>query len=588
MTSLYQTRKDILSETAEKESLQLPAAHRDATQFKNSLQSTVTETDEIRSILAAQLPRLLQDISFLKSQSPKPLDIKILNQLAASLDSANIVMSNNFVKIPLYDSPSPFSIFENMQGDATLTNNLDSNIAPVTLFGFSVVSEKVTEGSHKNSIHVRLIDCLTKGAPVAFEAYVSPSDLPTFKKEFAEKISAEYRQRLPQWKATIDTITPMAHPEQYAGITYIPKVPSQKLDKLTDFKLSIAVDTAGRESTADHYVPIDIDLLNNGSLSIHGSLQSIVLSRSIPISEIKRDANDRLISINGSELYQHYIDDAGNIVSRVRSTYVGAKKGDAAFETITIKIPNQYANSKEIAVDLKSLGLDKVTFPIQQNGIPIIVKGNEQVPTFHSFEPLTSLGPKYPILIDKVKNGIQSGLQMLGQIDLSLVQHVVISQTFDENAYFARVNPSTIVVQDQVLKKHPAAALFVARHETFHLIDGTYNYSLSDGALKAFHESLLKRDDEGKSFFTKINESTVYGEFGGHAQENSRELFASLMNALSHPDYQKKLSHFSWQDKLDLHNALDALRTNLHNQKNIPESALIFLRIQEMLAGYKL
>ena len=114
--------------------------------------------------------------------------------------------------------------------------------------------------------------------------------------------------------------------------------------------------------------------------------------------------------------------------------------------------------------------------------------------------------------------------------------------SFTANAYFSVLNPNAFVVQTEELRTG-GNILQTANHEKYHLFDCHYKFWLSGGKFEKLFEQELD-SERGAAFFDQLNESSFYADMkghGGHSRDDRRETFASLMNSLTPPKWEKRI-----------------------------------------------
>lgn len=117
----------------------------------------------------------------------------------------------------------------------------------------------------------------------------------------------------------------------------------------------------------------------------------------------------------------------------------------------------------------------------------------------------------------------------------------------------------------------------VAEHETFHVID----FSIGITTDPILHELFTLSDKETLKAY---NESNFPDAYGGHAQENAVELFATLMNGLDDPNWETWVSSLTDAQKEMYRNTLEITKVSLEQNDRIPDSAPVLDLLQERIS----
>ncbi len=149
------------------------------------------------------------------------------------------------------------------------------------------------------------------------------------------------------------------------------------------------------------------------------------------------------------------------------------------------------------------------------------------------------------------------------------------------NAWFESGNESTIAVLSGVFAGAPIEPRLVGMHETAHLIDSRTGGRLSGFSFGAIQRdmssSLSPEDGSGLRFLSEINERRFFEQqIGGHAEDNSRELFASAVSSLMHPRWHDRVALMSDESARAYLACLRRIQQQLGDSNMFPEDAIVF------------
>lgn len=119
----------------------------------------------------------------------------------------------------------------------------------------------------------------------------------------------------------------------------------------------------------------------------------------------------------------------------------------------------------------------------------------------------------------------------------------------------------------------------VIRHEAFHVVDLKYGVTQR---LPTIHRAFRQY------FMFRMNETEFLGQpFGGHANDNEREFFASLMADLSHPGFSRALDKLPPQETQEMYEAIRIVMGTIESYpefKDAPVLELMRSRLDELSA----
>lgn len=220
------------------------------------------------------------------------------------------------------------------------------------------------------------------------------------------------------------------------------------------------------------------------------------------------------------------------------------------------------------------------------------------------FEPLSGILASYPLPLSSAVNGVhfaynpanppnllqQEGLDALrqgtglaealfGYQPGEVVDIIRFVQSPESNASVAHSQPSVVTASSGILddsyssSPHPEHLLrLIGLHEGSHAVQHSLELPLE--SLSSFHEQV--RTSNKTELLEHLNESEVYPfvHSGGHAEQNTNELFASLITSLHLPDWstwirQSPPEFYSLYDE-----ALGALQADLGSANLAPDSPI--------------
>lgn len=289
-----------------------------------------------------------------------------------------------------------------------------------------------------------------------------------------------------------------------------------------------------------------------------------------------------------------YVDAYGNLIVVF---VVLSADGTEAFENIAIYPAPPFAKQGErkttvpLKIDLSMIGLGEIDGVFYQESLPPgTTVGLQKIPVYSHMvaaEKLEGMMEKHG---DSIGAGIERVRGWFGQED-DYVDAVYVTDRDHANAGAFENNRGVLEFTDEIFHQYrpddPRRALderemeLVAAHEAIHEVDFrfgiTKDMDLQSGIFHARSSSFLKA----------INESEFLGAFGGHATENFREAFASLLNTLSLPDVFWEgvvMDEDSPGFREEYLGALSSLRTGLRSVKEIPKNAEIFRILDRRIA----
>ncbi len=229
-----------------------------------------------------------------------------------------------------------------------------------------------------------------------------------------------------------------------------------------------------------------------------------------------------------------------------KSRSIGGIEGVASGVRVTnvsngyeIFIPPAFARGPEeprlrpITLDLSAIGLPSIRHTFYQEVLP--QSGQYDAYAVYADGGRAVVDPNRE-RIGAVGAGAAEVERAFGQEPGSVVKRLYVPDTMDKNLSVS--DPSRIDIYDESLELDSSSLRIFGRHEALHSYDFSYRIS-EDKVFTRIYEGL--RGGDGR-FFDFINEKHFYGGgFGGHAQDNALELFATLGNTVYHPEVVSKV-----------------------------------------------
>ena len=266
--------------------------------------------------------------------------------------------------------------------------------------------------------------------------------------------------------------------------------------------------------------------LNGSPILVDGTICAIGLTR----REDKEDSSTDDVSAP-PETEKKLRDKYGNLL---------ISDGDIAIAPAALITDNQPGQTVPLNFDLSPLGLDE---------IPGLIYVRPQFLLAHENERSIYTNLDDPILLQRARDSLHSLCQGITQAEELFgfragekVRQINLVNGRTVNAYFNPGAVDAITVLDEFLR-HDMQLSFLGVHETVHLVDELSQRKLS-ASLKPNFTSMLFGN---RNFLETISEATWLPgvKVGGHAWDGPEELVASLVNSLTHPRWEQKISEQS-------------------------------------------
>jgi hypothetical protein len=296
-------------------------------------------------------------------------------------------------------------------------------------------------------------------------------------------------------------------------------------------------------------------------------VREITLARDIEFTSVTRDpVTHELLTANGRPAVEVVNDRYGNRITRFVAPYVGDERGT---ESYIVQVPivaskDAHPAADPVKADLSAFGLGEI--PPIMTRIPY-----RELPAVDGRAVVTNMGSdKVDAAVTEHLRGVGQGIsraeELFGAPPRSLGDRIAILNSNHPNASFSPKNPSTVVIQDEILHADIAPHT-LGLHETAHLIDGSTEYKLSGGAFRDQYERLKKGNSAVMGALNERNFLPDTG-MGGHAEANHLELFASVCNSLDYAardpnGWSERVKAFTPEMRRDYRETLEAFVKNL-------------------------
>ena len=442
--------------------------------------------------------------------------------------------------------------------------------------------------SDPDKIRVQVIDYLAPGKASVLDKRINLED-PDQRKEISDQMLKVFRKRLHGgvYASAIESAVPSKDYEPVLTAHHSRLNPAGGLNTLSqNFKTAAFVvlpNGAAREKSFQE-VAVPMSKVESG-IAINGEIQAIEMHRDVTLKAggFTLDSAGRVTSVGGQPVATAYFDKNGNYITRGFSYSRNPEPGDTVRESIEIKPPYNFSvrgeKNSRVSVDLSPLGYDKETkLAVSRTLDRITMDGG--IPIYTDTDP-KNLVRNYKKQIARLADGVSEAEKLFNLVPGTDIQQIAVLNSDRPNASFSKLNPATITILDERLAEKGAKE--VARHESFHLVDGKFDYKLSAG-LEPLQQRLLQ---SSPAFFRKLNESSFIPEIGtgGHSNENSREFFASLMNSVVNERCEERLKKMDPEFRKNYAEALETIRGQFAATPGFPQSAPIIALIDRRLSS---
>ncbi len=345
--------------------------------------------------------------------------------------------------------------------------------------------------------------------------------------------------------------------------------------------------TPPHAETDRSYQPITLtpEQIGSKGIRINGELSSLEFGKDVPVETSTTGPDGKLTSINGKPLLESSVDKFGNHIDQAFLNSYPVDKGTLVPVTLEIRPPYPVSKNGEefvkLDIDLTAHGYGVVS-GIERKTLKK-VDAADGLPVYTDFST-PERDATFKAGAAPMRNGIREAEAEFKVKPENSIDQLVVLNTESKNAFFSKVNPRTVSVHDEhIIGVSPAGLQNTGKHEAYHAIDGFYDYNLSAGKVQDFHKAQSGKD--GK-FFTTLNEGNFLvgsDPHSGHSQDNTRELFASLMNSTARPNWEQHVAQQSPEFRATYREALISARDQLQETKDFPQDAPILKTIAQRI-----
>ncbi len=301
---------------------------------------------------------------------------------------------------------------------------------------------------------------------------------------------------------------------------------------------------------------------NVGSLTSHGLLQRIRLRTKRQTDGVALAQKAHLQGPFGYPIRDKY----GNIIIPLvgphRKTGIQYFDGFDIFPAYSLAKGSSRTSLTNIGLDLSAFGFGDhphltTTKSLKPDRLPDNTYPYYLYNTLLPEDRLKSKG-----VFEKASEQVRSTEAYFGFKPAERVESVFLISSNTENASVRDANPKVVFLWDEIFDGIVRGREDdTVPHEVFHCLDHQFGFSLHP-AIKDLFVTLKKAEDE--ELFEAINESHFLSKKkGGHSEDNVFEFFASLVNTLKAPEWDKKVSEMSGRVRGLYYHALKGLQTAL-------------------------
>lgn len=505
-------------------------------------------------------------------------------------------------KFSVYESNSPLTCM-NLRNRAAqdLSPELRTGGSYMEIHALSLESKDIGDGKGR----IRIYNHLNPRDPILYEktvtldakGQVTKRDIDLIRKEF----SAKYDDAESDLQAALRMVPskrgwkPVISPDPGVPISEDTKNSLVNLVK-AGYTVSAEFYPLGGERDRSTNGPgnelkrIDIDLTRDTlrmskdhALEVHGDISRISLERTVDPSTIKPP----LLSSEGHR-FETLRDKFGNLISRALEL---STVTNTVYETIQISpalplSPSGRSEKQMLRVDLSAFGLGEFPAIFNREGLARLTAKERM--NVYSNMPVAEVEASYLKHVPAMVRGSSDAEGLFGHSPRSKAQNIFLVNASSPNAFFSLANPTTIVVQDEILKDGKLSPDHIAFHETVHLLDGQSGWKLSGDEFESVFKEIKEKHP---SFFELIDERRILpnASIGGHAAKDPKEFLASFMNSIylakiNHGAWEQKIRSFTEADRVTYSHVLDVLErhfTDLETKGVIPHGAPVVEFIRE-------
>ncbi|KKW44847.1 MAG: hypothetical protein UY95_C0015G0019 [Parcubacteria group bacterium GW2011_GWA2_56_7] len=338
----------------------------------------------------------------------------------------------------------------------------------------------------------------------------------------------------------------------------------------------------GRENDTgdDFFVETPVSLagaVEGNPIVFHEPIGSLSFVRSTTLEKVGRNLGTQYVDnlqVFGCVSIS-YRDLNGNKINVIynQDTATGAIR-----ETIAVSTTWNFADRPELQpldLDLRPIGYGVIEGAFYVK--PLVHIGDQSGYAYFSTDGSSAMAKE--LMVERgeaIRTGIQEALSLFGLPEDNITGVTIMDRGFS-NAYADARTQSVIYFTDEILEGPGQMGLLeqmikggelteeavasVAAHEVFHQIDHLYDIS-RDERVRSLFRRLSKAD------LFRVNEKRDGKLYGGHAQDDQMELFASFMNTIRGDNWERRRAWMTFEDVLVYEEIVGVI---LERLEDIPE-----------------
>ena len=462
------------------------------------------------------------------------------------------------------------------KADSRIIDPEKRHTVPIPVFGMLVSYPSPTD---PDRVQVQVHDYLAPGPSLVLNKQIDLTDKAQCRSVIDvlnETFSKNYRGGV--YKKAVEDATPAPDFKPALSIHQTELNPPNSFDKIkADFpRLNFDVLPRGavdEKSFEDIRIPTELvrkGIAVNGEIRRIGGIREITLRN----GEFTLDPEGRLQTVEGQPATTQFSDKYGNMVLRQFSSSRHPEAGDTVLQLLEIAPPLNFPIDGErmrtLKVDLSQFGYgDNLNLATCRTLDPVSRVGKISVYTDTDADRIKH---DHGRQLAKFVEGIKETEKLFRLKSGKDITTIAVLDSESANASYSNLNPNSIKILDEILPSK--GMLEIGRHESLHLVDGKYDNKPS-AALEPLYQKLQA---ENPGFFAKVNENSFIPGVpqGGHSADNTKEMFASLLNSAISRTCEEQLGKQDQQFRSAFAEGLKLVRDCLRSLPDFPQNAPIF------------
>lgn len=265
-------------------------------------------------------------------------------------------------------------------------------------------------------------------------------------------------------------------------------------------------------------------------------------------------------------------DSHGNAIRYARHQSETDKANGRVKELIEVFLPFPGAKpgSKKIEtrnIDLRQLGLPEVDGLIEVQPLPKNPEVDMQSYDFYTQEPSRKLSAREKKSLAALGQGQTAAEKFCGANPGEHIKNVfLVHSNKPQGEAQGFLFDDTTVYTDALLNHDKLDGQTVGAHEGFHVI--AENLDLVGTEITNIYGDTIKKHPEYLSLISEENFENRPGS-GGHAEDDEKEFFVSLMNTLRSPSWEASVERMNSDERRWYEMSLQALQTDLKRQQPV-------------------